>query len=77
MDRSTINTAEAARRAGVSGDTIRRWIRLGLLHTDRVGPGRRYRISADELTAVINGPGPTVPVPALTIHGQGAGEAAS
>ena len=60
MDRPTphLDTASAARRAGVSGDTIRRWCRLGYLHPIRVGVGRRYRIDADELDAVIDG---TVP----------------
>lgn len=53
MKDGTLDTAEAARRAGVSGDTIRRWARLGYLHPVRVGPGRRYRIDPDELEAVI------------------------
>ena len=54
MDKPTINTTEAARRAGVSTDTIRRWARLGYLHFVRVGPGRRFRIDPDELTTVVN-----------------------
>lgn len=62
MDWYTINTAEAARRAGVSGDTIRRWARLGYLHPVRVGPGRRYRIDAEELAAVIDGSMPATTV---------------
>lgn len=57
MDKPThhLDTASAARRAGVSGDTIRRWCRLGYLHPIRVGVGRRYRIDADDLAAVIGG----------------------
>ena len=55
MNDPHLDTAEAARRAGVSGDTIRRWARQGYLHPIRVGPGRRYRINAEELSAVIDG----------------------
>ena len=55
MDKPTINTTEAARRAGVSTDTVRRWARLGYLHPVRVGPGRRYRIDPNELEKVVNG----------------------
>jgi excisionase family DNA binding protein len=51
----TLDTATAARRAGVTTDSIRRWIRLGFLHPTRVGVGRRYRIDPDELAAVIDG----------------------
>ena len=55
MADTTISTAEAARRAGVSGDTIRRWIRIGLLHpVVRVGPGRRYRLDPDELKKLLS-----------------------
>lgn len=55
----TLDTATSARRAGVTPDSIRRWIRLGYLHPVRVGPGRRYRIDADELAAVIDGAKPS------------------
>ena len=57
MDQRTpsLDTATAARRAGVTTDSIRRWIRLGFLHPTRVGVGRRYRIDPDELAAVIDG----------------------
>lgn len=64
MDKSvgTLNTAEAARRAGVSGDTVRRWIRIGLMpNVFRVGPGRRYRIDELDLAAVIEGYLPVIP----------------
>jgi excisionase family DNA binding protein len=79
VDKATINTAEAARRAGVSGDTVRRWARLGLLHPFRVGPGRRYRIDEDELAAVIDGSATTVKVaqtPAANIDRHDEAEAA-
>jgi excisionase family DNA binding protein len=69
MDKPTprLDTASAAEQAGVTSDTIRRWCRLGYLHPIRVGVGRRYRIDADELAAVIDGtafsPGGTSPPP--------------
>jgi excisionase family DNA binding protein len=55
MIETTVTTTEAARRAGVSTDTIRRWARLGYLHPIRIGPGRRYRIDPDELASFIGG----------------------
>ena len=59
---STINTAEAARRAGVSGDTIRRWARLGYLHPVRVGPGQHYGSMPRSWAAVIDGAAPATAV---------------
>jgi molybdopterin-binding protein len=41
MPRQTYSAAEAARRLGVSIDTIRRWDRDGLIHTERDGRNRR------------------------------------
>ena len=75
MADTTISTAEAARRAGVSGDTIRRWIGIGLLHpVRRIGPGRRYRLDPAELATVISDSEDTSSPPAsgavLPVHVQ-------
>ena len=41
MPRQTYTAAEAARRLGISIDTLRRWDRDGLIRTDRDGRNRR------------------------------------
>jgi len=47
----TITIRQAAELKAVSTKTIRRWIALGLLPAERVGP-RLIRISPDDLEAV-------------------------
>jgi molybdopterin-binding protein len=41
MPRQTYSAAEAARRLGISIDTLRRWDRDGLIHTERDSRNRR------------------------------------
>jgi molybdopterin-binding protein len=41
MPRQSYSAAEAARRLGVSIDTLRRWDRDGLIHTERDARNRR------------------------------------
>lgn len=41
MPRQTYTAAEAARRLGISIDTLRRWDRDGLIRTERDGRNRR------------------------------------
>lgn len=40
---------EAARLLGVTTETVRRWVKLGLLPVERLGPGRRILIDPSDL----------------------------
>jgi excisionase family DNA binding protein len=42
----------AAARVGVSEQTVRRWIRLGIIRGYRIGP-RQVRVDLDEVTQAI------------------------
>lgn len=56
MATKLLTTAQAAIYCGVTPDSIRRWARARLLPTTiRLGPGRRYRFSQNDLDAVLNG----------------------
>jgi len=48
MPRQTYTATEAARRLGISLDTLRRWDRDGLIHTERDGRNRRL-VPSEEL----------------------------
>jgi excisionase family DNA binding protein len=55
-----VDTARAARRAGVSVETVRRWIDLGILPARRTpgggrGPGH-FRVDLDDVDRVMSGP---------------------
>ena len=48
---------EASQILHVSTRTLQRWLRNGLIHGNRIGPGCRWRFSAAELRRVLDGEG--------------------
>ena len=55
MHTKRIKLADAARRACVHQDTIRRWIRAGLLRASKVGLGGRWYVEEASLESVMSG----------------------
>ena len=47
--RDSITASQAAAMLNVSSDSIRHWIKIGLLPARRVGPGARLRINPADL----------------------------
>lgn len=47
-----LRVGEVARRAGVSGDTVRRWIARGQIESVRL-PGGEYRIEEADLERLL------------------------
>ena len=48
-DRRWLSVGEAAIRLGVSGPTVRRWVKAGHLHAAQPTPSGAIRIPEDEL----------------------------
>jgi excisionase family DNA binding protein len=46
---SPLSLPQVARELNVSDASVRRWIRLGLLPANVVGPGKRYRVDPADL----------------------------
>jgi len=53
VDDRPLKLREAADRVGVSPDTMRRWVKAGMVPATRVGPGGQFRIKAAELLAAV------------------------
>jgi len=49
-----VHADAAGRMVGVTTDTIRRWVSLGLLPAERLGPGRRILIDPADLERLIS-----------------------
>jgi molybdopterin-binding protein len=57
MPRQTYTASEAARRLGISLDTLRRWDRQGRIKTSRDAANRRV-VAAKEVERLLGGPVP-------------------
>jgi excisionase family DNA binding protein len=57
MPTEMLTVDEAARRLKMNPQTVRRWIRSGLLSAHKIG-GKEYRINADDLEARVTQPTP-------------------
>ncbi len=54
MSNQLLTTEEAAKRIGVKQTTVRTWLNKGLLEGTKVGGGKLWRISEDELEEFIS-----------------------
>lgn len=65
-----LGTREAARRAGVQPDTIRDWIKTGLLTATKPAGVRGFRIRPSDLDAVLTGRAATGGTPLVDLAGE-------
>lgn len=62
-ERTHLSVPEAARRVGLSPDTLRDWIASGRLAASRIGGGRgHFRVAVTDLEAAMRGPDRPAPV---------------
>jgi excisionase family DNA binding protein len=55
MSENLLTPEQVAKRLAVNPDTVRHWLRAGTLQGVKIGPGKIWRISEEELNRFIKG----------------------